>query len=185
MIKDSTARLQNAIRLLYCIKVLCHSLICITCNLLSAEPHILGKACTPLWTLLFQHSRNTTSIHRNVLSQTAPGQQFCNTSEGQQLFTSAQPPRLQWKLFFPLEIVLFYLTSAWQWEHPSLLRLPIKATKCYESKKDLFLEFSFHILGKKTPKPTQYRSLDWYTKNARPTPHFKRWLLSQGAALHI
>lgn len=69
---------------------------------------------------------------------------------GRQLFTSAQPPRLQWKLFFPLEIISFYLTSAWQREHPSLLRLPIKATKCYESKKDLFLEFSFHILGKKT-----------------------------------
>lgn len=57
MIKESTARLQNAIMLLYCIKALCHSLICITCNLLSAEPHILGKACIPLWTLLFQHSQ--------------------------------------------------------------------------------------------------------------------------------
>lgn len=33
VIKDSAARLPAAIRLLYCIKVLCHSLICITCNL--------------------------------------------------------------------------------------------------------------------------------------------------------
>lgn len=116
----------------YCIasKSSCHSLICITCNLLPAEPHILGKACTPLWTVIFQHSRNSTSIHKNVLSQRAPGQQSCSTSEAWQLFMSAQPPWFQWKLFFPLQIISFYPTSAWQWEHLSLLRLPIKATKC-------------------------------------------------------
>lgn len=34
MITDSTARFPNAIRLLYCIKALCHTVSSITCNLL-------------------------------------------------------------------------------------------------------------------------------------------------------